>query len=331
MSEIPPVLQGSGRKRRRALPWLLLLATVITVTAAMLVLFFSGASSKDGEPARQIDVPKKVAKPESPFEVDSKLANRHVKIRFGKPPRAGILFNIKTGEVLWKRRSERKLAIASLTKIMTSFVIIERTSPHERVMITKEAKGYSGSGVGVLPRGKKVQLEALMNGLMLVSGNDAAIALAQHISGSVKEFVALMNKRADSLGLGCTHFTSPYGLKDKGNWSCARDLAALTRANFSLDRVRRIVRRRYIAVKFPIKGGKLHLANNNPMIRLKYPGANGLKTGYTDKSGRCLVATAKRGNTELGVVLLRSHNPYSQATKLLDKGFRLAKHKGGKS
>ena len=328
---MPPVLQGSGRRRRRALPWLLLLATAITVTAAMFVLFFSGASSKNGEPVKQIEVPKKEPEPDSPYLVDTKLANRHVKIRFGKPPRAGILFNIKTGEILWQRHSERKLAIASLTKIMTSFVITERTSPHERVMITKEAKGYSGSGVGVLPRGKKVQLEALMNGLLLVSGNDAAIALAQHISGSVKEFVALMNRRADSLGLSCTHFTSPYGLIDKGNWSCAKDLAALTRANFSLDRIRRIARRRYIAVNFPIKGGKLHLANNNPMISLKYPGANGLKTGYTDKSGRCLVATAKRGNTELGVVLLRSHNPYNQATKLLDKGFRLGKRSGGKS
>ncbi len=322
---MPPVLHGSGKKRRRVLPWIFLLVAAIGVTAILLFLFFSHASSNEGEPARKTEVPKKEAETESTYQVDTKLAERHVKIRFGKAPRAGILFNINTGEVLWQRKPQRKLPIASLTKIMTSFVIAERSSPHERVMITKQAVEFAGSGVGALPRGKKVQLEALLNGLLLVSGNDAAIALAQHISGSVKEFVALMNRRAQSLGLSCTHFTTPHGLEDAGNRSCARDLAALARANLSQPRIRKIARRSYVAVKFPIKGGKLHLANNNPLIRLKFKGVTGLKTGYTNKSGRCIVATAKRGKTELGIVLLRSHNPYSQATKLLNKGFQLSK------
>ena len=325
MGNMPPVLHGSGKKRRRILPWIFILVVATGVTAILLFLFFSGASSKESKPTPKTEVPKKETEIESTHQVDTKLADRHVKIRFGKAPRAGILFNIKTGEVLWQRKSERKLPIASWTKMMPAFVIVARSSPHERVKITKQAVGFAGSGIGALPRGKKVQLEALMNGLLLVSANDAAIALAQHISGSVKEFVALMNRRAQSLGLNCTRFTTPHGLEDKGNRSCARDLATLARANLSQTRIRKIARRSYIAVKFPIKGGKLHLANHNPLIRLKFKGATGLKTGYTKKSGRCIVATAKRGKTELGIVLLQSHNPYSQATKLLNKGFELSK------
>lgn len=325
MSDLQPILRPGTKKRRRMLPWVFLSAIAIAVAAAILFLFFSRASSKDDEVQQQVKVPAIKAEPKSLYLVDTDIADRHIDIKFGRPPRAGMLFNLKTGEVLWQRNPDKRLPIASLTKMMTALVIVERTSPHERVSITKEAVEFKGSGVGALPRGKRVQLEALMNGLLLVSGNDASIALAQHISGSQKEFIALMNRRARSLDLNCSHFTTPNGLRDSGNWSCARDLAALARADLSQSRIRRIARRSYISIKFPIKGGKLDLANNNPLIRQRYPGTSGLKTGFTDKSGRCIVATAKRGKTELGVVLLHSYNPYLQATKLLNKGFQTFK------
>lgn len=298
-------------------------------TALIALLILSGASSQDKGHGSQ--VPPKPSENEgarSPFAIDPVPSSERVKTKFKRPPRAGMLFNVKNGGVLWQRNPNKRLPIASLTKLMTVLVVAERTSPHERVKITKEAVEFAGSGIGKLPRGKKVQLEALMNGLMLVSGNDAAIALAQHLSGSVKEFVDLMNRRAERLGLSCSHFTTPNGLEDKGNWSCAVDLAVLARANLHLSRVRRIARRSYVAVKFPIKGGRLHLANNNPFIRRNYPGATGLKTGYTSKSGRCIVATAKRGKVELGVVLLNSYDPYTQARKLLNAGFKKLKKNG---
>ena len=176
--------------------------------------------------------------------------------------------------------------------------------------------------IGVLPRGKKVQLEALLNGLLLVSGNDAAVALAQHSAGTVPDFVRLMNERAAEMGLDCTRFSTPHGLKDEGNHSCAADLAALARADLHLRRIRRIARRKRAILKFPIEGGRLFLYNNNPLMRQRYRGVTGLKTGYTERAGRSIVATARRGDVELGVVLLRSYDPATQARKLLDRGFR---------
>ena len=131
-----------------------------------------------------------------------------------------------------------------------------------------------------------------------------------------------MNRRADRLGLDCTRFSTPHGLEDKGNRSCAADLATLARADLGKRRIRRIARRERAIVKFPIKGGRLFLYNNNPLIRAGYRGVTGLKTGYTDRAGRSIVTTAKRGRLELGVVLLHSYNPAEQATRLLNRGFR---------
>jgi serine-type D-Ala-D-Ala carboxypeptidase (penicillin-binding protein 5/6) len=163
------------------------------------------------------------------------------------------------------------------------------------------------------------------NGLLLPSGNDAAIALAQRVSGTVPRFVALMNRRARAMGLTCTHFSHPDGFIDRANHSCAADLAALARAVLREPRLARIVRRRQAVLPFPIKGGKIYLYNHNPLLRQGYRGVTGLKTGYTDAAGRCLVATVRRGQLRLGVVLLHSPDPATQARKLLDRGFRLAR------
>ena len=245
-----------------------------------------------------------------------------VKLRFVRKPRAGVLFDVRTGRVLWRRNPGRLLPIASLTKMMTALVVVEREDSHDRVKITREAVRTGGSKVGGLPRGKKVQLEALMNGLLLVSGNDAAVALARHTSGGVRRFVRLMNRRADRLGLSCTRFSTPHGLEDKGNRSCAADLATLARADLAQRRIRRIARRERAVLKFPIKGGRLFLYNHNPLVRSGYKGVTGLKTGYTDRAGRSIVATARRGRRELGVVLLHSYNAGDQAKRLLDRGFK---------
>jgi D-alanyl-D-alanine carboxypeptidase (penicillin-binding protein 5/6) len=248
-----------------------------------------------------------------------------VRLRFVRKPRAGLLFDVRTGRVLWRRNPERQLPIASLTKMMTALVVVERRDPHERVRITARARHTPGSAVGVLPKRRKVQLEALLNGLLLVSGNDAAVALAQHAGGSVPGFVRMMNERARQLGLTCTHYTSPHGLQDAGNHSCAADLATLARADLHLRRIRRVARRDRAIVKFPIKGGRLFLYNNNPLMRAGYAGVTGLKTGYTDRAGRSIVATARRGKVELGVVLLHAYNTSDQAGRLLDRGFKAMK------
>jgi D-alanyl-D-alanine carboxypeptidase (penicillin-binding protein 5/6) len=248
-----------------------------------------------------------------------------VRLELRRPPAAGLLFDLDTGRVLWRRNASRVLPIASLTKMMTALLVAERVPRRGRVRITPDALRYRGSGVGLLPRGKLIRVQTMLHGLLLPSGNDAAIALAQRAAGgSVRRFVRLMNVRAARMGLKCTRFASPSGLAD-GDISCAGDLAALARAILRTPRIARIVRRREAILPFPVRSGRLHLYNTNPLLRARYRGITGLKTGYTYAAGRCLVATARRGTTGLGVVLLRSRDPGTQARKLLDRGFRSAR------
>jgi D-alanyl-D-alanine carboxypeptidase len=245
-----------------------------------------------------------------------------VRMRFKHEPRAGLLFDIDTGKVLWRRAPTRELPIASLTKMMTALVVTDHVGRHAKVPITRLALRYQGSGVGMFRRGRRIPVRTMLYGLLLPSGNDAARALAQRTAGSLQRFVAMMNDRAASMGLRCTHYTSPDGFVDRGNHSCAADLAVLARAVLDDRRLAPIVRSEHAVLRFPTKGGKLYLYNNNPLLRNRYRGVTGLKTGYTEKAGLCIVATARRGPVSLGVVLLHSPNWDTQARRLLDAGFR---------
>jgi D-alanyl-D-alanine carboxypeptidase (penicillin-binding protein 5/6) len=235
--------------------------------------------------------------------------------------RSGLLFDVDTGRVLWERDPAQLLPIASLTKMMTALVVVDRAKPTDQALITTAATHYTGSGVGLLPLGKRVSVLALLYGLLLPSGNDAAIALAQDVAGNQRHFVGMMNARAVQLGLRCTHFTSVSGILDQGNYSCTGDLAILAHAVLEQPLLARIVASRSAIVPFPIKGGKLYLYNNNPLLLARYPGVDGVKTGYTDAAGQCLVAAARRGRTWLAVVLLHSANTFGQAGQLLNAGF----------
>lgn len=244
-----------------------------------------------------------------------------IAVRFKQPVRSGLMFDVASGRVLWRRNPTQALPIASLTKMMTALVVVEHARPNARVLVTRAAIDYSGSGVGLLPLHKRIPVETMLYGLLLPSGNDAAIALAQHVAGTQARFIAMMNARAHSLGLTCTHFTTVSGIVDQGNHSCATDLAQLVHAVFAQPRLARVVGTSRVVRPFPIKGGKLYLFNNNPLLRRGYPGADGVKTGFTDAAGRCLVATARRGHLRLGVILLHSQDPPDQAVELLDAGF----------
>ena len=247
-----------------------------------------------------------------------------VRPRLGDPPRAGMLFDLDNGVALWSRRPLDVVPIASLAKIMSALIVVDRTSAREKAQVTRTALRYSGSGVGVLPRGRRVPVEALLHGMMLVSGNDAAIALADHVAGSERAFVRIMNRRARKLGLRCTHFRSAYGLEG-GDRSCAADLAVLTRLALEEPRVARVARKREATIRFPIAGGKLFLNSTNPLLRLRYRGTIGLKTGYTERAGRTYVGVVRRGGRTLGVVLLDSRNTGGQARRIFDTAFRGAR------
>jgi D-alanyl-D-alanine carboxypeptidase len=246
-----------------------------------------------------------------------------VHMDFKDPPKSGLLFDLDTGQVLWRRDPERVLPIASVTKMMTALVVVLHSRPDDRVRVTKEALAYQGSGIGLLPKGKLVRLESMLTGMLVVSGNDAAIALAQRIGGTVPGFVKMMNDEALTLGLRCSRFSRPDGFSDVDNHSCAADLAALARAVLDQPRLARIVNQRTVVLPFPIKGGKLWLNSHDPLVVSGYPGATGIKTGYTHAAGSCFVGTATRNGRRLGVVLLHSPNIGKQAAQLLNAGFRL--------
>jgi D-alanyl-D-alanine carboxypeptidase len=166
-----------------------------------------------------------------------------------------------------------------------------------------------------------VKLLTLLYGLLLPSGNDAAVALAQYVAQTQAGFIAMMNREARRLHLACTHFTTVSGVLDQGNHSCAQDLALMTHELLRNRLLAKIVSASSAIEPLPIKGGKVYLYNNNPLIRAGYPGIDGVKTGYTTLAGECLVATAKRHHHWLGVVLLHSANWEAQAETLLDAGF----------
>jgi len=248
-----------------------------------------------------------------------------VRDSFTRAPRAGLLIDLDTGEVLWRLRPVTPLPIASLTKVMTAVLVAERSEAGEKVRASARARNVAGSKIGLLPKRRRVRLETLLNGLMLVSGNDAAVALAEHVAGSEKAFVELMNERAAQERLACTRFASSSGIVDEGNQSCAVDLAAMAKLALDHPRLARIMKRRRAILPFPTKGGRLHLYGHNYLIKAGYPGALGVKTGYTDEAGRCFVGAAERNGRRLAVVLLGSHDPGRQAIQLLDRGFALAR------
>src|SRR5215218_1140595 len=249
--------RSSRSKLTRVIAIVAIVAAPVGVAAAAIASFGGGGTSGARGVPLAVGSPPVAAAPTEPRASDAALIEAdpvpqvplagvdafHVRLR--KPPRAGLVFDVDTGEVLWRRRPLMVLPMASLTKIMTALLAVERGRPDDPVPITPAALHYSGSGVGLLPRGRRVRFETLLNGMLIVSGNDAAIALAVHLGGNERRFVALMNERAAQWGLDCTHFASSHGLED-GNRSCARDLAVMTRLAMAEPRIRRIVRRRQV-------------------------------------------------------------------------------------
>lgn len=214
--------------------------------------------------------------------------------------RAAIAVDALTGRILFEKNAHTRMEMASTTKIMTAIVAIENGKLDDVVTVSAKAAGVWGSKIA-LKKGDRMTLRNLLYGLMLKSGNDAAIAIAEHIGGSVDEFCKLMNKKAVEIGAVNTCFKSPHGLDMPGHYSTAYDLALMTRYAIKNPVFNDIVR----TVNITVQGarGNINMNNTNEMLRL-YPGADGIKTGYTGKAGRCLVASAtKNGWRAISVVL----------------------------
>jgi D-alanyl-D-alanine carboxypeptidase len=291
------------------------------VVGLVALLAFMAAGVNERAPATTHPHPVHVRRIEKHPAYATVPAAHTIRVKLKLPLRAGLLFDVHSGRVLWARAPSRLVAIASLTKMMTALVVVAHSKPSDQVLITPAATHFTGSGIGLLPLGKRVPELALLYGLLLPSGNDAAIALAQHVAGTRERFIALMNRRARQMGLRCSHFNSVSGIVDLNNHSCARDLAVLAHAMLRNQLLAKIIGTRSAILPFPVKGGKLYLYNNNPLLVTGYPGTDGVKTGYTDAAGHCLVVTVRRGPHWLGLVLLHSTDTGTQAENLLASAF----------
>jgi serine-type D-Ala-D-Ala carboxypeptidase (penicillin-binding protein 5/6) len=232
---------------------------------------------------------------------------------------AAVLMDSRSGEVLYDRSAHLEWPPASTTKIMTALVAIESAPLDTPILITpRVARFRIGSVVG-LPAGRRVPLHDLLYGLMLQSGNDAAMAIAEGIGGTVDAFVARMNEAARRLGATDTHFSSPHGLYAPDHYSTAYDLAVVTRAAMENPAFREIVRTRSWTWVLPT-GARRFLWNHNRLLA-RYQGADGVKTGYIHQAGQTLVASAARDGWRLIAVLLHARDMYGDASRLLSYGF----------
>ena len=227
---------------------------------------------------------------------------------------AAILMDSESGRVLYAHNADQQRPIASITKLMTALVAVELCPDlSTEVTVRQEWTGAEGSSMYLKP-GERLTMEALLYGLLLSSGNDAAIAIAGTCCETVEDFVAVMNETAAKLGMTNTHFANPNGLDDPEHYSTARAMALLARAVLAQEPLRRIAGTRTITI-----AGR-YLANHNKLL-WRYDGCTGLKTGYTDEAGRTLVSSAQRDGQELIAVTLNDPNDWTDHAALFDYGF----------
>jgi D-alanyl-D-alanine carboxypeptidase len=233
---------------------------------------------------------------------------------FATSAESAILIDAATGTVLYQKNADRRRLIASTTKIMTALVVLELCKDLDKVVeVPAKAVGVEGSSM-YLQAGQQISVSDLLYGLLLKSGNDAATALAIHCAGSVENFAVLMNKKAAELGMAGSSFQNPHGLNAEHHYSTARDMAVLTKAAHENNNFSKIVGSKYAQLN------GVTIKNHNRML-WSYPGADGVKTGYTKNAGRCLVSSAARDGMRLIAVTLNAHSDWADHTTMLNHGF----------
>ncbi|BCS81267.1 D-alanyl-D-alanine carboxypeptidase family protein [Anaerocellum diazotrophicum] len=230
--------------------------------------------------------------------------------------KSAIAIEWVTGKILFEKNKDLKLPMASTTKIMTAILVLENCDVNKEIEIPPQAVGVPGSSM-YLEKGEKLKIIDLLYGLMLSSGNDAAVALAIATAGDVKKFVNLMNKKAKELGLSNTVFSSPHGLEQGQHYTTAHDLAKLTAYAMRNPVFRQIVKTKEKEVPWTTRPYNRILRNKNKMLRL-YPGADGVKTGFTKKAGRCLVTSVYRDDFRVICVVLNASDMWNDTQKILD-------------
>ncbi|HBQ64656.1 MAG TPA: D-alanyl-D-alanine carboxypeptidase, partial [Clostridiales bacterium] len=235
--------------------------------------------------------------------------------------RASIVMDTVSGRVLYEKNAYSRRPMASTTKIMTAIVALEEGKLNDIVTVNPRAARIGGSSAHLV-KGEKLRLEELLYGLMLPSGNDAAIAIAEHIGGTVENFASMMTNKAKQIGAYNTAFVTPHGLDKDGHFTTAYDLAVITRYALRNKKFSEIVGTYKTIISAPNNGSRV-LRNTNEMLA-GYYGADGVKTGYTGKAGRCLVTSATRDNWRVISVVLGSNSRHQRSydsTKILNYVF----------
>ncbi len=232
---------------------------------------------------------------------------------------SAILIEAESGQIVYEKDSQTRRGMASTTKIMTAIVAIENCDTHKQVKISDSAVGVEGSSI-YLQKGETLTMEQLLYALMLQSANDAATAIAVEVSGSIDSFAELMNKKAEEIGLCNTHFTNPHGLFDENHYTTAYDLAQITRYAMKNDFFKTLVSTKRATIPLKQAEGTRVLLNHNKLLKI-YDGAIGVKTGFTKKTGRCLVSAAEKNGVTLIAVTLNASDDWNDHKKMLDYGF----------
>ena len=241
-----------------------------------------------------------------------------------------ILIDAKTGKVLYEKNADERHYPASTTKVMTGLLAVLHGKMDEVVTVGENPPLIErGSSQIYLITGEQLTMEQLLYALMLESANDAAVAIAEHISGSVEEFAKLMNSKAKELGATNTNFVNPNGLHNDNHYTTARDLAMIAKYAMTLDKFRSVVKEvKYTIPKTNKQEERNYITNSNKLIwktydKFRYEYATGIKTGYTVKAKQCLVGGAKKGDMELISVVMgaEGQNIYSDTVALFEYGF----------
>ena len=235
--------------------------------------------------------------------------------------KGAVLIDGRTRKVLYAKTAHERLPMASTTKVMTAILAIESGNLDAIVTVPEAAYGVEGSSM-YLRLGEKISLRDLVYGLMLVSGNDAAVAIAIHVGGSVEGFAAMMNKKAKSLGALNTNFVTPNGLPDPNHYTTAYDLALIAAYAMENATFREVVSTTYYKTT---TGEVARTVKNKNKILWEYEGGNGIKTGYTMAAGKCLVFAAERDGMQLIGVVLNCPDMFPAAKRILDYGFNTYK------
>ncbi|SDK49716.1 D-alanyl-D-alanine carboxypeptidase family protein [Natronincola ferrireducens] len=230
--------------------------------------------------------------------------------------KAGIVMDVETGRILYEKNIFEELPMASTTKIMTALLAIENIPLDKKVEIHPKAQGVEGSSI-YLEANEKVRMIDLLYGLMLRSGNDAAEAIAYEVSGSIEEFAVLMTARARELGANNTSFMNPHGLHDDNHYTTAYDLAVITREALKNPTFKQIVKTKFWVAE---REGYKHFTNKNKTLNI-CEGGDGVKTGFTKKAGRCLVASATKNNMQFIAITLNDGDWFNTTKQLLEYSF----------